>query len=150
MIFFVCQLLFKKRGKSTPVDRFPFLTTMRGLTHRLQHPHLWAPETTIRWGNSPDIALNDFFLFPYVKNKLGGQCFSIFWRYLNYNGKSTVIPKYKKHASYVYIILNITLVDDFCQMFFFYQKHSIWVFTKNLISERIGVLELYVIVIRFR
>ena len=25
---------------------------------------------------SPDLAPNDFFLFPYVKNKMRGQCFS--------------------------------------------------------------------------
>ena len=43
---------------------------------------------------SPDLAPNDFFLFPHIENKLLGQCFStpeerlmrskcMFWRYLN-------------------------------------------------------------------
>ena len=49
---------------------------------------------------SIDLAPNDFFLFPYVKNKIRGQRFStplkkrlmrsecMFWRYLNQSGKS--------------------------------------------------------------
>ena len=67
---------------------------MRALTHRLIQLHFGTLKTS-RFHTStqaiaflstqyidesapysPDLAPNDFFLFPYVKNKIRGQCFS--------------------------------------------------------------------------
>ena len=72
----VCQLSSKKSGKPIAEDGSHFTTTMRALTHLMSHP----PYST-------DLAPNDLFLFPYVKNKMrGSEC--MFWRYLNQSDKS--------------------------------------------------------------
>ncbi|GBO99586.1 hypothetical protein EVAR_40424_1 [Eumeta japonica] len=70
---------------------------------------------------SPDLAPDDFYLFPSVKNKLRGQSISkneeavdAFWRYLNQNGKSGF--NLDKSASIMANILknNKTILNDIC------------------------------------
>jgi len=53
---------------------------MRALTHLAKQLPIWPAKMSIElMGHPPyslDLAPNDFFLFPYVKNKLRGQQFS--------------------------------------------------------------------------
>ena len=57
-----------------------FTKTMRALPHRLKQQHFWSTQNIDLMSYppySPDLTPNDFFLFPYVKNNIRGQRFSL-------------------------------------------------------------------------
>ncbi|CAK1595097.1 unnamed protein product [Parnassius mnemosyne] len=78
MLAFVCHRSFLNSVKRTATAASSSITTMRVLTPHTEQKFLEQENIELldHPPYSPDLSPNDFYTFPKIKNKLGGQRFS--------------------------------------------------------------------------